>query len=1050
MRNATAGGRSHVYAVGIATVLVATILVATRMDSPAVATSGGGDPYQVPVAVDTNPSPTTLETTIVADETPGVAIGNNVTANVLTFNGTIPGPELRLHVGDTVIVHYENHLDHPSGIHWHGIELDNASDGTPLTQNMVPPGGKFLYKFIVPRAGIFWYHPHHHSSTNQVFKGLYGSIVVTDPAEATLQTEHVLPPQADTRTMVLSDITVCHAGPDDSQTYPDSSPHISGATPFPAQMAPHPSDLCDTPIDEDGAAIGSELGEGDVPNIQRTSGNSNEGRIVLTNGKNVGGRDGTQSAPGDLSDTAVTTPVAAGSGQRFQLINAAAIRFFRLRLTDDSGALVPLVRIGGEGGLLDSAVVDGGHSPYEWNYDAGEIVLGPGERADVVAAIPASATGTLTMWQEDFKRTGGGNGAGGWANLPTVPVAHLGVTGAAPAPAFTIGAGTPILADPGVARSVETLPAPTGGFITPAGGFVAPKLGMASQQIELNAMGSGSDTFINGVKGTHDSPGDYTAAPTIGSTRYAAHVGDTLELTVKNATGAHHPFHPHGFSVQPLTLENPPGTVLYTFPRDFQDEVDVPGNTTLRYRVRLDDRPLMDGVTPGGAYGRWVFHCHIFFHAVFGMISEIIVTDGSGNERPYVNADGVETAEVFTGDPVSMTGKYVDVEHDAVTLSASAGTVTDNGDGTWSWHANATTNQLVYITATEAGGLKDQIAFEMRVKNSPPVVHADAASVTVNEGTTATNTGTVSDPDGDPVTLTASVGSVTDNGNGTWSWSFATTDGPDQSQTVTVTADDGQATTSTTFALTVNNVPPTVSISSPATGALYPVGSTVSLVAPVFDPGLDTVACTVDWDDGAGPGAPVSASGGACTAAKTITAAGVYTVVVVARDSDGASSLPASTMVVVYDPSAGFVTGGGTLNSPAGAYAADPSLAGKANFGFESKYQKGATVPKGNTEFDFKAGTFRFSSTTYQWLVVAGAKAQYKGFGTVNGSGNYGFLLTATDGQAAGGGGVDKLRLKVWDAATSAVVYDNAFGSSEDIDVANPQAIANGSIVIHS
>ena len=1041
-----------------AAIIVATVglcgasLVAVRMVGPATATSGGGgNPYVVAQAVDTNASPTILETTIVADETLGVDIGNNVTANVLTFNGTIPGPELRAKVGDTLIIHYENHLDHPSGIHWHGIELDNASDGTPLTQNMVPPGGKFLYKFIVPRAGVYWYHPHHHSSTNQVFKGLYGSLIVTDPAEPTLQAASVLPSQANTHSLVLSDLTVCHTGPDDAVTYPSSSPHVSGATPFPAQMAPHPSDLCDTPINEDGALIGTELGEGDVPNIQRTSGNSNEGRIVLTNGKNVGGRGGDQNSPGDPDALAVPLLVAPGSGQRFQVINAATIRFFRLRLTDALGAQIPLVRIGGEGGLLDKAVLDGGHAPYEFNYDSGEIVLGPGDRADVVAAIPPGASGLATLWQEDFKRTGGGNGAGGWANLPTVPVAHLNVTGAPAVPTYAIAAGTPILNDPSVGRSVEVLPAPTagGGFITPAGGFVAPKLGMASQDITLNAMGSGSDTFINNVKGTHDSPGDYTLAPTIGSTRYAAHIGDTLELTVSNTTGAAHPFHPHGFSIQPKTLEAPIGTVKYTFPTEFADEMNVPANTTLRYRVRLDDRPLMDGVTMGGATGRWVMHCHIFFHAVFGMISEIIVTDGNGNERPYVNVNGVETPEVTTGTPVTMTGKYFDVEHEAVTLTASVGTVTNNGDGTWTWNHNATTAQLVYITATDPGGEKDQIAFEERVLNTPPVVHATNATVTVNEGQTAANTGTVSDADGDAVTLSASVGTVTNNGDGTWSWSFGTTDGPDQTQTVTITADDGKATSSTTFGLTVNNVAPTVSISSPAGGALYAVGSTVTVVAPITDPGADTLSCRFDWDDGTGPGAPVAAAAGTCTAAKTITMAGVYTIVVVGRDSDGADSLSVSVMVVVYDPSAGFITGGGTIASPPGAYTADPTLVGQANFGFESRYQKGATVPKGNTEFMFRAGNFNFSSTTYQWLVVSGAKAQYKGFGTVNGSGNYGFLLTATDGQLSGGGGTDKVRLKVWNPTTNAVVYDNSLGSSEDIDVANPQVIATGSIVIH-
>jgi hypothetical protein len=80
--------------------------------------------------------------------------------------------------------------------------------------------------------------------------------------------------------------------------------------------------------------------------------------------------------------------------------------------------------------------------------------------------------------------------------------------------------------------------------------------------------------------------------------------------------------------------------------------------------------------------------------------------------------------------------------------------------------------------------------------------------------------------------------------------------------------------------------------------------------------------------------------------------------------------------VAIYDANNGFVTGGGWINSPAGAYVANPALTGKANFGFVSKYQKGATVPTGNTEFDFKAGNLNFHSTSYEWLTIAGARAR--------------------------------------------------------------------------
>jgi hypothetical protein len=153
--------------------------------------------------------------------------------------------------------------------------------------------------------------------------------------------------------------------------------------------------------------------------------------------------------------------------------------------------------------------------------------------------------------------------------------------------------------------------------------------------------------------------------------------------------------------------------------------------------------------------------------------------------------------------------------------------------------------------------------------------------------------------------------------------------------------------------------------------------------------------------------------------------------------------------LAVYDPSAGFVTGGGWINSPAGAYSADPSLIGKANFGFVSKYitQKDKTTPvlTGNTEFQFQAGSLNFSSTVYDWMVVSGSsKASYKGSGTVNGAAGYAFLLSVVDGGATG----DKFRMKIWNKATSAIVYDNQTSAADDATAS--QLIAGGSIVIHT
>ena len=142
---------------------------------------------------------------------------------------------------------------------------------------------------------------------------------------------------------------------------------------------------------------------------------------------------------------------------------------------------------------------------------------------------------------------------------------------------------------------------------------------------------------------------------------------------------------------------------------------------------------------------------------------------------------------------------------------------------------------------------------------------------------------------------------------------------------------------------------------------------------------------------------------------------------------------------MIYDPNGGFVTGGGWINSPEGAYVPDPSLTGKANFGFVAKYQKGKSVPQGNTEFQFKAGNLNFKSTDYEFLIVAGTKAMFKGTGTINGNGSYQFILSAKDEDP------DTFRIKITDG--NDLVYDN---QSTVPDNEYPDfAIAGGSIMVH-
>jgi hypothetical protein len=259
---------------------------------------------------------------------------------------------------------------------------------------------------------------------------------------------------------------------------------------------------------------------------------------------------------------------------------------------------------------------------------------------------------------------------------------------------------------------------------------------------------------------------------------------------------------------------------------------------------------------------------------------------------------------------------------------------------------------------------------------------------------------------------------------------------------VTYTATDvGGNTYSSSFSVTVSNSAPVINTVS-ASSYLFAVNNSVTLSVNFSD--TNVTGAVITWDDGTN--STITNPANTFTANKIYTTAGVYTVKIKLTDACGLiTEKEISEYIVVYDPSGAFVTGGGWIESPAGASVQYPDAVGKANFGFVSKYQKGANTPTGNTEFQFKAGNLNFSSTSYQWLVVAGSKAQYKGVGTINGSGSYQFLITAIDGAKINSTSPDRFRIKI--TSGSSTIYDNQMGQSEDSDAST--AIAGGSIVIH-
>jgi len=234
------------------------------------------------------------------------------------------------------------------------------------------------------------------------------------------------------------------------------------------------------------------------------------------------------------------------------------------------------------------------------------------------------------------------------------------------------------------------------------------------------------------------------------------------------------------------------------------------------------------------------------------------------------------------------------------------------------------------------------------------------------------------------------------------------------------------------------------------------IGAPVSVSASFTDAAADTHTAWWNFGDGSGTlGGSVSEANGSGTAmgSHTYYAAGVYPVILYLTDSDGLLSV-VSRNVVVYDPSAGFVTGSGSILSPAGAYKPDPAAMGPATFSFVSKYQKGANKPTGSTDFLFQTASLSFYSETYDWLVVAGARAQYKGTGKLNGVDNHNFMLTAVDGKVAGNGSPDRFRIKIsrYDEALKqdVVVYDNQLSATDEGTVSEGTAIASGNIVVHA
>lgn len=354
----------------------------------------------------------------------------------------------------------------------------------------------------------------------------------------------------------------------------------------------------------------------------------------------------------------------------------------------------------------------------------------------------------------------------------------------------------------------------------------------------------------------------------------------------------------------------------------------------------------------------------------------------------------------------------------------------------------------VTLTVTDTAGNNSQCTATVTVvDNTPPVIDSCPSNITVPAASglcsAVVNFNVTATDNCDSVTVACTPPSGSPFPVGTTS--------------VSCTATDTSNNTSSpcNFTVTVTNPAPVVTITGPPSGAIFATNTSVTFTGTFTDAGGGTH--TAQWSfvsdtQTLSQAGVVNELTGAVSATRSFSAPGVYLITLTVTDSCGISGSAntvgvLTALIVIYDPEGAFLTGGGWIDSPAGAYVANPAATGKANYGLNAKYKNNATFPTGNTEFHLNSVNFRFKATSYDWLVVTGAKAQYQGSGTVNNQGNYGFIVTVIDGQISGG--TDKFRIKIWDKNNNdAVVYDSQMN---DPNSADPTITpGGGNIVIHN
>ena len=179
-------------------ILIALLLAPLMTGAQSLAPPGWDASLKLNESADLNPDPKVVEVNLTA-RLAEVEIAPGKRVQAWTYDGGLPGPLIPTRLGDRLIVHFTTELKVPPTVQWLGVRVPIEMDGVPdVSQPEVKQGESFTYDFVVRDAGLYWYHPHVMSAA-QVGFGLYGALLVEDPADGV--------DVADQVTLVLSDIS---------------------------------------------------------------------------------------------------------------------------------------------------------------------------------------------------------------------------------------------------------------------------------------------------------------------------------------------------------------------------------------------------------------------------------------------------------------------------------------------------------------------------------------------------------------------------------------------------------------------------------------------------------------------------------------------------------------------------------------------------------------------------------------------------------------------------------------------------------------------------